>query len=180
MAADSERPRCSVFVAASLDGFIARPDGGIDWLAAVEAEGEDYGIAAFYASVDTLVMGRASYDKALTFPEWPYAGMRVVVLTHRLAEPRFGETFYAGDLAELFRRLKGEGARHVYLDGGQAIRQGLAAGLIDELTLSVIPVVLGEGIPLFGAGVPEIPMRLEGSESWPSGLVQLRYRPLRR
>lgn len=171
----SERPRCSVFVAVSLDGCIARADGGIDWLESVEVPGEDYGIAAFYASVDALVLGRNSYDKALSFPEWPYAGMRCVVLTHRPLAPRHGETAYGGPLEPLFERLAREGVRHVYLDGGNAIQQGLAAGLVDELTVSILPHVLGGGIRLFALEGPEIAMRLEASRSWPSGLVQLRY-----
>ncbi len=165
--------RCSVFIATSLDGYIARPDGGIDWLDRVQTDGEDYGFAAFYASVDALVMGRGTYDKALSFDAWPYAGKRVVVMTHRPAAPRDGVTFVAGTPHRVLEALD---ARHVYVDGGAVIRQFLAAGLIAELTISVIPIVLGGGIRLFDGGEGEHALVLGDAKTFPSGLVQLRYR----
>jgi dihydrofolate reductase len=171
------RPRCSVFIAVSLDGFIAREDGGLDWLDAIGREGEDYGYAHFAASIDTIVVGRGTYDKVLGFPDWPYQGKRVVVVTHRPAPRRHDESFDAGEPAALLGRLEAAGARHVYVDGGVLIRQFLAAGLVDELTLSVVPVLLGRGIPLFGDDVPEGRLVLEESSAYGSGLVQLRYRP---
>jgi dihydrofolate reductase len=169
------RPRCAVFIATSLDGFIARADGSIDWLAAVERPGEDYGIAKFYGSVDTLVMGRKSWETALGFAEWPYANMRVVVMSRHPREARHGETFHAGPAAELVAALGRDGARRVYVDGGETIRAFLAAGLVDELTVSVIPVLLGAGVPLFGDGVPETRLTLRESRAYESGLVQSRY-----
>jgi len=172
----SGRPRCSVYIAASVDGFIARPDGGLDWLEVVQAEGEDYGYAAFMASVDALVMGRGTYDVVAGLETWPYAGKRCVVLTHRPPErPCADETFFTGPVAELAARLGAEGVGHVYVDGGDVIRQWLAAGLLDDLTISWIPTVLGAGIPLFGALLAETPLRLVESRSWPTGLVQARY-----
>lgn len=168
-----DRPRCSVFIATSLDGYIARSDGGIDWLDRVQLAGEDYGFAAFYASVDALIMGRATYDKALTFGDWPYRGKRTIVLTRRPATSRFGEELVAGTPAEIVDRLAG--ANRIYVDGGDVIRQFLAADLIDDLTISVVPVVLGGGIRLFAGGEGEHALSLEGSQSWSSGLVQLRY-----
>ena len=171
-----ERPHVAVFLAMSLDGCIARPDGGLDWLGAVHLEGEDYGYAAFAASVDALVVGRATYDVVLGFESWPYAGKRVVVLTHRPPAPRYGEIFMAGDPREIAAALASSGARRVYVDGGATVRGFLAADLVDSLTLSVVPVVLGAGIRLFGEDGPERRFVLEGAQSWPSGLVQLRYR----
>ncbi len=168
--------KCSGFIAVSVDGFIARPDGGLDWLERVARPGEDYGYARFAASVDTVVVGRGTYDAVLGFPEWPWPGKRVVVLTHRPATPRAGETFCADAPAALAARLAAGGSEHVYVDGGNVLRQFLAADLLDELTLSVVPVLLGRGIPLFGADVPERPLALEGAQPFPSGLVQLRYR----
>jgi dihydrofolate reductase len=175
----ASRPRCSVFIATSLDGHIARPDGSIDWLSAVHVEGEDYGYKAFADTCDTLVVGRNTYDTVLGFEEWPYAGKRVVVLTHKKYPGGHGETFFAGSPADLVHALGREGARRVYVDGGAVIQQFLAAGLIDDLTISLVPVMLGAGIPLFAAGAPEQRLLLEGSHSWPSGLVQLRYRVAR-
>jgi dihydrofolate reductase len=164
-----------VFIAASVDGFIARADGSIDWLDAVQRPGEDYGFARFYETVDALVMGRRTYETALGFPAWPYAGKRCVVLAHAARPARHGEEFAAGDVRAVVDRLGADGVRRVYVDGGDVISQLLAAGLIDDLTLSIVPVLLGAGARLFGA-MPERTLVLEESRAYPSGLVQLRYR----
>jgi len=173
------RPRCSVFIATSLDGFIARPDGGLDWLDRVHVPGDDHGFAAFFEAVDTLVVGRGTYDVVLGFDPWPYAGKRVVVLTHRPASPRHGEAFFSGPPAALVERLAAEGARHLYVDGGSVVSQFLAAGLVDDLTISIIPVVLGDGIRLFQGPLPERALALESARTHPKGLVQLRYHAVR-
>jgi dihydrofolate reductase len=170
-----DRPRCSAFLAASLDGFIARPDGGLDWLGSFEASGEDYGFAEFFSSVDTLVVGRATYDVVLGFAGWPYAGKRVVVLTHRPPAPRHGETFAAGTPEGIVASLGAAGARRAYVDGGATVSAFLRAGLLDDLTLSVIPVVLGDGIRLFQPPLPERTLALRDVRAFPSGLVRLRY-----
>lgn len=175
-----DRPRCSVFIATSLDGFVARPDGRLDWLEPVQAPGEDYGYQGFFDAVDTLAVGRTTYDVALGFSPWPWAGKRVVVLTHRPPAPRHGESFFAGEPAALVARLGRDGARRVYVDGGHVISQFLAAGLVDDLTISVVPVVLGDGIRLFRAPLPERALALEGARTFPTGLVQLRYHAVRR
>lgn len=167
--------RCSVFIATSLDGYIARSDGGIDWLSVVERPGEDYGFGEFYGSVDALVLGRKTWETALGFPEWPYAGKRVVVMSREAREGRHGEEFHRGSPEELAAALRADGVRRVYVDGGATIRGFLAAGLIDDLTVSVIPVLLGAGITLFGEGVPETRLTLQGSRAYESGLMQLRY-----
>lgn len=170
------RPRCSVFMAISLDGYIARPDGGIDWLSIVESPGEDYGFQEFFDTVDVVLLGRHTYDTVLAFPEWHYPNKRVIVLTHRPTESRYGEEFYSGDVETLVRQLGEQGIRRVYVDGGIVVQQFLAAQLIDDMTISVIPILLGSGIPLFAGGTPEARLELESTRSWPSGLVQLRYR----
>lgn len=172
----SVRPQCSVYIATSVDGYIARPDGGLDWLPSAEAEGDDCGYAAFFAGVDALVMGRNTYDTVLGFGHWPYAGKRCVVLTRRPAAPHEGVEFFAGEPALLLERLAQEGVQHVYVDGGVVIRQFLAARLVDELTLTMIPIVLGAGIRLFAGGEPELGLTLVACRSWPAGLVQLHYR----
>ncbi len=170
-----DRIMVSVYIAVSLDGWIARNDGALDWLASMQVDGEDYGYAEFFAGVDSVVLGRATYETALCFDPWPYAGRSVVVLTHRALTARHGERTHAGALAPLMRALSDSGATRVYLDGGQAIRQALAEDLVDELTLSSIPIVLGDGRPLFGAGLPESKWLLQSSRGFPSGLVQSRY-----
>ncbi len=168
------RPRFSVFIATSLDGYIARANGAIDWLSIVHPLDETHGYTAFFDSIDTIVVGRGTYDTALGFDEWPYGGKRVIVMTHRPAEARHGEELFAGSATEVVARL-GE-SRRVYVDGGVVISQFFAAGLVDDVTVSVIPIVLGEGIRLFSGGEGEHRLELEGQRSWPSGLVQLRYR----
>jgi dihydrofolate reductase len=171
------RPRCSVFIATSLDGYIAREDGGIDWLDRVQLPGEDYGFAAFFDTIDALVMGRGTYDTVIGFPEWAYTGKRVYVLTHRPAEPRHGEVFLSGTADEVLERAGRDGVQHAYIDGGVVIGQFMAARLIHHLTISIIPVVLGGGRPLFGGGEGEHALELEDVRTWKaSGLTQLRYR----
>jgi dihydrofolate reductase len=172
-----DRPRCAVFVAMSLDGYIALPDGSVEWLDAVRIDGEDYGFDAFFASVDTMLMGRLTWESALRFEPWPYAGKRIVVLTHRPAEGSHGESFRAGEPTAILAGLHAEGARSVYVDGGEVISRFLREGLLDELTISVIPMVLGDGIRLFKGELPRRAMRLAGSRVFSSGLVQLRYLP---
>jgi dihydrofolate reductase len=169
------RPRCAAFLATSLDGFIARPDGRVDWLDAYEAPAEEY--AAFFAGVDTLLIGRATYDLVVTFPEWPYGAKRVAVLTHRPAAPRHGEAFVAGEPAEVLAGLAASGSRSVYVDGGAVVSQYLAAGLLDELTVTVVPLVLGVGRRLFQGTLPERRFSLVASRAYPSGLVRITYRP---
>lgn len=169
-------PRFSVFIATSLDGFIAGPGDDLEFLKAVEVPGEDYGYAKFFSSVDALLMGRGTYDKVITFDEWLYGDKPVFVASNRAASPRHGETFVQGTPRELAEKLAAWGARRVYLDGGKLIRQFLEAGLVSDLTLSIIPVLLGSGIPLFLPGGGQHELTLEDSGAFPSGLVQLRYR----
>lgn len=169
------RPRCSVYIASSLDGFIARADGGIDWLSVVEREGEDYGFKSFFDSVDALVMGRKTYATALGFDAWPYAGKRCVVLTHGAPDARHGEEFFSGDPTDLVERLGAEGVKHVYVDGGAVIAQFLAAKLVDDLTVSVIPTLLGEGTTLAPKLGRDVSLRLVAHRAFESGLVQLTY-----
>lgn len=167
---------CSVFIATTLDGFIARPEGGIDWLSLVQCEGEDYGYRAFHDSVDTIVVGRRTYELALGFEPWPYAGKRCFVLTSAAREPRHGEEFFSGSVRELHARLAARGARRVYVDGGAVIQQFIAERLITDLTISVIPVLIGEGVRLFGITRGDVPLELVSAKHFASGLVQLHYR----
>jgi len=169
-------PRVSVYVALSLDGFIAREDGGLDWLERVqEVVDEDYGYQAFLDSVDAVVLGRNTYDAVLGFGAWPFMGKRVIVLTRRPIKDAEDETAHVGELRPLFARLHEQGIERVYLDGGVAIQQGLAEGLVDDLTLSWIPVLLGTGRRLFAADTPESHWTLKSSRSYETGLLQVHY-----
>lgn len=166
------RPQISVYVGASLDGYIARPDGGLDFLDSVSTEGEDHGYDAFYASCDVLVMGRETLEVVLQFPQWPFPGKRVIVCTHRPIGKRHDEETYAGPLGPLFDKLGAEGVKRVYLDGGATIRGALADGLVDDITVTTVPVLIGSGLPLFGGPVKPERWRLSASKAFPSGMVQ--------
>jgi dihydrofolate reductase len=168
--------QCSVFIATSLDGYIARADGSIDWLSIVDQPGGEYwGYGAFFASVDALIIGRKTYETVLAFPDWSYLAKRCVVLTHRPATPQHGEEFYAGELEPLVRRLGDEGTKRIYVDGGQVIGQFLRAGLIDDLTISLVPILLGGGARLFPEPGVEARLKLVSTQEFPTGLVQVRY-----
>ena len=177
------RPQCSVFIATSLDGFIARADGRIDWLEAANTTipaGEDCGYAAFFASVDGMVMGRGTFETVLSFPTWPYGEKPVYVLSRTLAQlpqavpPTLSLT--SEPPTELLERLYAQGHRHLYVDGGRTIQGFLSAGLIQELTITVIPVLLGAGRPLFGPLWADVALELVSSREYPFGFVQSRYR----
>ena len=168
-----ERPRVSAFLGASLDGFIAEADGGLGFLKPFEQE--EHGYAEFYASVDTLLMGRKTYETVLGFESWPFSGKRVAVLTRSVRSPCFGEKFLAGEPHEVLAALARDGARHVYADGGEVVTELIAADLLDSLTVSVVPVLLGAGIRLFARDPGRHRLTLESARTLPSGVVQLRY-----
>ena len=167
--------KATVFVGASLDGFIARADGGLDWL---PHDAEDHGYDAFIATVDALVMGRNTYDTVLTFGTWPYAEKPVFVLSSRPlspAPPGAVVEQMAGEPADIVSRLSGRGLGHLYVDGGITIQRFLRAGLIQRLVITRIPVLIGTGIPLFGPTLCDIPLRHVGTRQFAGGLVQSEY-----
>lgn len=175
-------PRCSVFIAVSLDGFIARPTGEIDWLTnpANTDAGEDYGYKAFIDSVDVLVTGRKTYEQVLGFKEWPYVGKKVVVLSS--GSPEIPASLSAsveimrGSPEAVLAQLAHHGARHLYIDGGKTIQGFLNAGLIQEMIITRIPILIGEGLPLFGKLERDMRFQHVETKSYPSGLVQSKYR----
>lgn len=174
--------KCSAFIATSLDGFIARRNGDIDWLPGSDglSEGEDYGFGEFFASVDTLVMGRNTYELALGFKDWPYRGKNVVVLSSDFPKPltRLVEGVQATSSSpeELVRSLASAGCVHAYVDGGKTIQSFLRAGLIDEITVTTVPVLIGEGIPLFGPLRKDVELQHISTRTFVSGFVQSKYR----
>lgn len=165
--------RISVFVGVTIDGFLAREDGSYDFLRPYE--GDEHGYTEFIKTVDALVVGRETYETVLGFEAWPWKGKRVIVLTHRPIDARHGETTHSGALAPLAERLAGEGVRRVYLDGGMAIRQGLDEDIVDDMTISTVPVTIGKGRPLFGGAPCTTPWRLVSVREHAKGLVQARY-----
>ncbi|MBM3107937.1 dihydrofolate reductase [Pseudomonas sp. P66] len=170
--------KASVYIATSLDGFIARESGELDWLMVATTSSDDHGYAAYMASVDTLVMGRNTYEKVLTFGEWPYPHKRVVVLSSTLgAAP--GVEVHPGPIADLVEHLRDTGAKSLYLDGGQVVQSFLREGRVDELTITRIPVLLGNGIPLFGALSKDVALQHMRSTTFENGFVQSTYRVIK-
>ncbi|MEM1126040.1 MAG: dihydrofolate reductase family protein [Bacteroidota bacterium] len=178
-------PDAAVFIATSLDGYIAREDGALDWLLHYEAaEGEDHGYADFMATIDTLVMGRKTFEKVLTFGAWPYQSTRVVVLSARGVEvPEALASrveVLALEPAALLQHLGATGSRRVYVDGGQTIQRFLQAGLIREMIITRAPVLIGTGIPLFGVLSQDLNLEHMSTQAFANGLIQSRYRVLER
>ena len=167
----------SVFVGTSLDGFIARPNDELDWLP--PGGGEEHGYKEFMATVDALVIGRRTFEKVLTFGAWPYGDKRVVVLSSQaidLSAARGGVVEQmAGPPAEIVSRLAARGIHHLYVDGGITIQRFLQAGLIQRLIITRVPVLIGVGIPLFGAVQRDIRLRHVATHHYPSGLVTSEY-----
>jgi dihydrofolate reductase len=168
------RPRISVYIAHSVDGYIADAEGSLDWLFA-RAGAEDYGYADFMAGVDGLAMGRGTWDFIADEPDLPFEGRPVYVFTGRAATPRDGVVFWSRTPAEAVAEWEAAGLRHVYVDGGRLISDFLAAGLVDDLTLTVVPVLLGAGARLFHENPALTPLRLVSATPYPNGFVQLRY-----
>lgn len=169
--------RASVFVGTSVDGFIARANDDLDWLP--PGGGEEHGYEAFIATVDALVIGRRTFEKVLTFDTWPYGGKPVFVLTSRLLEipdlPGAVIERMSGDPADVVSQLAARGIGHIYVDGGITIQRFLRAGLVQRLVITRVPVLIGEGIPLFGALQGDIALRHVATRQYASGLVQSEY-----
>src|SRR5271154_5230127 len=167
----------SVFIGASLDGFIARANGDLDFLP--PGGGEPHGYNEFIASVDAIVIGRKTFETVLTMQPWPYGDKRVVALSSRpidLSAVVGGVVEQmAGTPAEIVSRLAATGAHHLYIDGGITIQGFLRAGLIQRLIITRVPVLIGDGIPLFGALPRDIRLRHIATRHYPSGLVSSEY-----
>ena len=168
--------KASVFIATSVDGYIARPDGGLDWL---PDHPEEHGYDAFFESVDALVIGRKTFDIVAAFEKWPYGSKPVIVLSTTLskvpAPPGAVCDVMSGTPSEIARRLVQRGVKHAYVDGGETIQGFLEAGLIQRVIITRIPVLLGSGIPLFGTLSRDIRLQHVATRSYPSGMVQTEY-----
>jgi len=166
-----------LYISMSLDGFIADSSGDLEFLSLVEQEGEDYGYFKFVESVDTVIIGRKTYDKVRSMGfEYPHSDKDVYIIT-RTAKPAEGKfQYFTGNLVELVSRLKSQSGKHIYCDGGAQIVNLLkTSDLIDEYIISVIPVILGQGIRLFDSKSSLQKLKLISSNSFDSGLVQVRY-----
>lgn len=175
--------KCSVFIATSLDGFISRTDGSIDWLEQANSrvpKAEDCGYEQFMSTVDALVMGRHTFELASSFGEWPYGRTPVFVLSSRMSSLPAGvpDTVHVSSEAPatLVARLSAQGMRHLYIDGGRTIQRFLSDALIDEITITTIPVLIGSGRPLFGPLPEDVRLEHISTRAFDFGFVQSRYR----
>jgi dihydrofolate reductase len=170
----------SVFIGTSVDGFIARLNGDLDFLPA--GGGEPHGYNEFMASVDALVIGRKTFETVLAYPEWPYGKKRVVVLSTKpldFSGVREGVVEQmSGAPAEIVSKLDARGVKHIYVDGGITIQAFLRAGLIQRLIITRVPILIGEGIPLFGALASDVRLKHMATRHFSSGLVQTEYQVL--
>ncbi len=179
--------KVSVYIATSLDGFIARKDGSLDWLPGSDpaaepgADSEIHAAewAAFWGSVDALILGRKTFEQVLDFGVWPYEGTRVIVLSGTMAslpEEMAGKAeIFSGDVRALLARLSAEGHKRLYIDGGQTIQRFLRLGLVTDMTIATVPVLIGEGIALFGSIPADIALEHVRTITLPSGMVQSTY-----
>jgi len=168
--------RASVFIATSLDGFIAREDGRIDWL---PENPEPHGYDEFIASVDAIIIGRKTFETVLSFGGWFYGKTLVVVLSSRPSELKAPDgancEFMSGDPRDIVAALEQRGVKHAYVDGGVTIQRFLQAGLIQSMIITRIPVLLGSGIPLFGPLSHDVRLEHVATRSFSGGLVQSEY-----
>ena len=169
--------KASVFVGTSLDGYMARPDGAFDFLPA--DGGEPHGYEEFFASIDALVIGRHTYEVVLGINPWPYGDKPVFVLSSTTelgnAPPGAVVERMSGPPEEIVSALTQRGVRHIYVDGGVTIQSFLRAGLIQRLTITRVPVLIGEGIPLFGPVTRDIVLRHVATQQYGTGLVKSEY-----
>lgn len=162
----------------SLDGYIAKPNDDLSFLSIVEKEGEDYGYADFVSTVDTVILGRKTYDWVMKqVGEFPHADKNAYIIT-RTASPKIGKTvFYTGDLTDLMIKLKSENGKNIFCDGGaEIVNELLKNDLLDEIIISVIPILVGNGTRLFKDGRPEQKIKLVNVKTFDTGLTQLHYK----
>ena len=171
--------KLKLYIAMSLDGFIATKDNDISWLDNLNHDGQDYGYIEFTKGISSYIIGRTTYDVVLKLTEgkFPQAEQYdCYVITRQDRKPEGGVTFYNGDIKQLIERLKQDGTGHIYCDGGgEIVKLLMQDNLIDEYIISIVPIVLGDGKRLFKGGVPRFGLEFISSESYSSGMVQVRY-----
>jgi dihydrofolate reductase len=170
-----------LYIASSLDGYIADHAGGVDWLERFNQAGEDYGYGAFLEGIGTLLMGARTYHQVRGFGDWPYHGKRTIVFTHAEVDPGApgGVEVYSGDPGVLLERFRDDAGDIWLVGGSDLISQFLAIDGIDEFRIFLMPIMLGDGVPLFPSGFPTVNLALEVVKPFADGVVELRYRPVR-
>jgi dihydrofolate reductase len=170
-------PKVILYISCSLDGYLAGPENDLSFLEKVHIEGEDYGYTTFVDGVDSVIVGRKTYQWVIDQGfEYPHADKETYIITRNDRESEGKRHFYSGDLKQLVAELKNRSSKDIYCDGGaEIVNLMLKQNLIDEIILSVVPVILGDGTPLFKNGIPKSELTLLNSQSYASGLVQLHY-----
>jgi dihydrofolate reductase len=166
-----------LYIASSLDGYIAKPNDDLSFLSRVQQEGQDYGYGKFLDNVDTVILGRKTYDWVMKqVKEFPHAQLDSYIIT-RTPRQNIGKIkFYTGNLKELVLRLKQERGKNIFIDGGaEIVNELLKEKLIDQIYLSIVPILLGDGVRLFKDGLPEQNLRLINSQQFETGLIQIQY-----
>lgn len=174
----SDNRQLILYIAMSLDGYIAKPNDDLSFLSIVAKEGEDYGYTDFVSTIDTVILGRKTYDWVMKqIGEFPHADKNAYIIT-RTARPTIGKTiFYTGDLTDLVRKLKSENGKNIFCDGGaEIVNELLKNDLLDEIIISVIPILVGNGTRLFKDGRPEQKLKLINVKTFETGLTQLHYK----
>lgn len=172
--------QASAFIATSLDGFIARPDQSIDWLEDADSDAtEDYGYEKFVRTVSSVVMGRKTFAKIMNFPEWPFPSQRVIVLSTTMKEvpPSVADQvqLFGGSVEDLAFLLESDRETHIYVDGSRAIQSFIQAGILSDITITTIPILIGEGVPLFGAIPKDVKLEHVTTKAFRNGFVQSIY-----
>jgi dihydrofolate reductase len=173
----SKKRQLILYIAMSLDGYITKPNDDLSFLSLVEKEGEDYGYADFVSTIDTVILGRKTYDWVTKQIEFPHSDKKAYIIT-RTERPSIGKTeFYTGSLLDLVHKLKQEQGQNIFCDGGaEVVNELLKYNLIDEFIISIIPILVGNGTKLFKDGRPETNLNLVDSKSFETGLIQLHYK----
>ena len=166
-----------MYLATSLDGYIARKNHDLDWFLKFNTSNEDYGYNDFIKTVDTVIMGRKTYDKVVEMGyEYPHGERQCFIITHNEKPPKKNIVFYTKDVIGLVKGLKSKPGLNIYVDGGMVVNELMKHHLIDEYIISVVPILLGDGIRLFYDYRPETKLKLISTTKFDSGLVQLHYR----
>jgi dihydrofolate reductase len=172
-------PEFILYIATTLDGYIASPDGSIEWLTSLETNGEDNGYEAFYETIDALIMGSTTYEQVVGFGDWAYPGKPSYILTNRNLSTDRNDIFFISDIEAILRDINDRGYKRIWIVGGAKVASlFMERGLIDEYILSLIPIILGTGIFLY-QNVPEQKLSLVKTKSYTSGAVELHYQKLK-
>ncbi|NEQ42765.1 MAG: dihydrofolate reductase [Leptolyngbya sp. SIOISBB] len=165
-----------LYIATTLDGYIASADGGIDWLTALDADDEDLGYEAFYQEIEALVMGAATYEQVLTFGDWPYTNKLSYVLTHRNFSTERSDIQFVHDIEALLTAIQNQGFQRIWVvGGGQIAAEFMRRRLINDWILAIAPIILGDGISLY-QNVPLQKLQLLSTRRFQSGIVELHYK----